>query len=325
MFIRYHIAALTISITLLITIINGACADMTESVFRLPDKFENWTQSKPAKIINSDNIFQYMNGAGELYLSYDFDCLQVLEFTNSDQNSILVEIYMMNCPEDAFGLLSLDWGGKPIRISKTLSQPTAIKLTAPSHRALYGAGLLRMAIDSFYVRILSNHETIEAKKAILSIGRLISENRKTCPEPELLRRLPLKLNANYQLKKERTGFFHSYLVLNMLYYISHQNIFNLNHSTKAVFAQYESDKDSANKKRIHFLLIQYPEKKKASLALEQFHKIYLPEFSKKSNSNSFKIEDGVIGYRLDENYLTLLFELSDIKTANLILSQIRQD
>lgn len=323
MFRLSYIAALIISITLSITIING-CADMRESVFKLPDKFENWTQSKTIKIINSNNIFQYMNGAGELYLSYDFDHLQVFEFTNPDQSSILVEIYLMNSPEDAFGLLSLDWGGEP-RLSEALFPTTTTTLTAPSHRALYGAGLLRMAIDSLYVRILSNHDTPEAKKEILSMGQLIAENRKTCPEPELLQRLPLKLNPNYQLKRDRIGFFHSYLVLNMLYYISHQNILNLNLSTKAVFAPYESDKDSANKKRIQLLQIQYPDKEKASIALEQFHKIYLPEFPKILKSNSFKIEDGVMGYRLDENYLTILFELPDLKTANSILSQIGQD
>ena len=189
-----------------------------------------------------------------------------------------------------------------------------------------------MAVGSIYVRILSYRETPESREAILSLGQSISENQKACPEPELLKKLPLELESGYQLRKDRVGYFHSYLVLNMLYYISHQNILNLNHSTQAVFAPYELKIDSETKKSIQFLLIQYPDKKKASLALEQFHKTYLPEFSnnfKKNGkiieSNSYEIEDGIIGYRLDKIYLSILFELPDRKLAKSILRQISQD
>ncbi len=315
-----------ISIILLFTFSNGAYADMTSSDINFPKTFENWTRSQQGKTINSQNIFKYMNGAGELYLSYRFDHLQVVEFKKSGQADILVEVYFMKSPEDAFGLLSLDWGGEPVDTDQTLTKTSV----APPHRSLYGAGLLRIAVDSIYVRILSNLETPEIRKTILSLGQWITKDRKACQEPKLLKKLPLKLGPDYTLQKDRIGYFRSYLVLNNMYYISHQNILNLNHSTNVVFAPYELEIDSNTKKKIQFLLIKYPDKKILYKALEQFHKNYLTEFpinykknGELAESNFYKIEDGFVGYKLYESYLTILFEIPDQQLAESMLKQIK--
>ncbi|MCP4024528.1 MAG: hypothetical protein GY729_22000 [Desulfobacteraceae bacterium] len=301
---------------------------MTTHAFNLPATIGKWNRSDSVKMINNQNIFNYMNGAGELYLSYGFDHLQVYEYKNPDQADILVEVYLMKSSDEAFGLLSLDWGGEPVETGSTSQKSSKKTSISPPHRALYGSGLLRAAFDSIYVRIMSYQETPEARKAILSLHKVMLENRTSCPEPELLKRLPLELASDYQLRKDRIGYFHSYLVLNMLYYISHQNVLNLDHSTNVVFAPYEQQIDSQTKKKVQFLLIQYPDKAKAVLALEQFHNAYLPEFKKEDKilkSNSYKIEDGVVCYRLDENYLTILFELDDLELAKTILSRVSQN
>ena len=96
---------------------------------------------------DSSNIFDYMNGAGELYLAYGFDHLEVYEYTADDQDSILVEVYVMNTSDDAFGLLSLDWGGEPVTLQSTPSFQSN-PAVAPPYRALYGMGLLRIRADT---------------------------------------------------------------------------------------------------------------------------------------------------------------------------------
>ncbi|MCP3899089.1 MAG: hypothetical protein GY707_05065, partial [Desulfobacteraceae bacterium] len=198
----------TVFILISIMIINGAYADMNAPDLNLPETFESWTRSKQIKTVDSQNIFKYMNGAGELYLSYKFDHLQVVEYKKPNQADILVEIYFMDSSEDAFGLLSLDWGGKPFGEDLTSND----SLIAPPFRSLYGAGLLRIATDSIYVRIFSYLETEETRKTILSLGQWITKNRKACQEPELLKKLPLELGPGYQLRKDRIGYFRSYLV-----------------------------------------------------------------------------------------------------------------
>ena len=78
----------------------------------LPKTVGVWSRPDTPRVIDSTNIFAYMNGAGELYLAYRFKSLDVYEYTSVQQKSILVELYFMETPDDAFGLLSLDWGGE---------------------------------------------------------------------------------------------------------------------------------------------------------------------------------------------------------------------
>jgi hypothetical protein len=59
-----------------------------------------------------------MNGAGELYIGYRFRHLDVYEYTSGSEENILVELYYMETPDDAFGLLSLDWGGESVTLNK---------------------------------------------------------------------------------------------------------------------------------------------------------------------------------------------------------------
>ena len=47
-------------------------ADMNTQKINLPHKIDTWTLSGPVRPINAENIFEYMNGAGELYLGYGF-------------------------------------------------------------------------------------------------------------------------------------------------------------------------------------------------------------------------------------------------------------
>ena len=83
--------------------------------------------------------------AGELYLAYRFDHLDVFEYKAADASlgTILVELYSMKTPDDAFGLLSNDWGGEVAAFEQG-PPPTAASAAVPQHRALYGAGLLRI-------------------------------------------------------------------------------------------------------------------------------------------------------------------------------------
>ena len=110
----------------------------------LPKTIGTWKLVDSPKKINSKNIFDYMNGSGELYLSYNFDHLIVYEYKNKSKNDILVELYYMKDSDDAFGLLSLDWGGETVFL-----HPSSEQNRDPFSRALYGKGLLRIWSDNY--------------------------------------------------------------------------------------------------------------------------------------------------------------------------------
>ncbi|MCP4155520.1 MAG: hypothetical protein GY757_47795, partial [bacterium] len=51
----------------------------------LPKTIGPWSRPESPRIIDSTNIFKYMNGAGALYLGYRFDHLEVFDYTSENQ------------------------------------------------------------------------------------------------------------------------------------------------------------------------------------------------------------------------------------------------
>ena len=305
-------------------------AEMKQHTFKLPKTVGIWTRPDSPKIVDSSNIFDYMDGAGELYLGYRFKNLEVYEYKADGQESIVAEIYFMETPDDAFGLLSQDWGGEPVDLRS--SRPAEIKASrAPIARALYGAGLLRIWSGSMYVRIMAYRETPESKKAVLSLGRAVAGNDKLPDEPYLLNILTDEIADGWKLQPNQIRYFRSPLVLNVFYYLSLENILNLDRSAEAVTATYEKT-GSEKSKRARVLFVKYATPEKASRALDLFRKSYLPESAAanaKTGTNEepafFQVEDGWLGYSLKRDSLALVFKCPDEKSARAMINGIRFD
>ena len=290
---------------------------MQSNKINLPDTIEQWRLEGSPKRIDSKNIFDYMNGAGELYLGYHFDHLWVYEYRDQSGNDILVELYHMKDSNDAFGLLSLDWGGE--------AETTMVAIPD----ALYGKGMLRVWSKNIYVRIMAMKETPVARDVILKLGKIIASNRSNPSPPKLLRVLEPILGSHWTLRRDRIGYFYSHLVLNSFYYLSHENILNLNHSTEAVIAAYEKTRKDHDQKRFHFLVINYPDHQQALMAMNGFVEAYLPDRKrenqpelKNENKNFYQIEDGWMGYKLQNRYLALVFECPDLESAREIMNGV---
>ena len=304
---------------------------MEANEIRLPKIVGDWSRPESPKIIDSTNIFKYMNGAGELYLGYRFNHLEVFDYTSENHDSILVELYFMETADDAFGLLSLDWGGEVV----SLSDPSANgskQSPASSIRALYGAGLLRAWSDNLYVRVMASRETPASKQAVLSLGRAITANRKTSPEPELLEILSPQIGSAWKLRRDRLSFFRSYLALNSIYYLSHENILDFDLTAEVLTAPYERISSSGERTRSQFLLVKYENHERARKALNHFQDAYLPEHKKEFTSDSanknpslFKLEDGWLAYELLNKYIAILFGCPDQKSARTIIRKIESN
>ena len=315
------------AVMILVSNLGGADAEMAKTRINLPKTIGIWTRSDSVRIIDSNNIFDYMDGAGELYLAYRFDHLEVYEYKADQQDSIVVEVYVMNTSDDAFGLLSLDWGGDPVTLHPTRSVQSQAAV-APPVRALYGAGLLRLWADTIYARVMAYRETESSKEAVLSLGKKIATNRKIPDEPELLKVFPKAIDPDWKLREDRIGYFRSHLVLNSLYYLSHQNILDLDHSTEAVTAVYEKT-SNAEKSRVQVLMVKYAGQAQAVKALNDFHRAYLQEHQRgfdpgaaDKHTNFFSIEDGWLGYSLVGIYLAIVFECPSREAAQLILKHL---
>lgn len=294
----------------------------------LPKTIGLWIKPDSPHNITAANIFDYMDGAGELYLGYRFSHLESYEYKAENQQSILVELYFMKTSDDAFGLLSLDWGGESVNIANTPDEePAPDSFLWP--RALYGQGLLRLWSDTIYARIMAYQETPQSKEAVLALGQAVAREKECPPAPRLLKNIPDSFPSSWTVRRDRVSYFRSHLVLNSLYYLGQENMLDLNHNTEAVTAPYERTSPSGEKERVQFLLVKYPGSEEVHSALAHFHRVYLPEVPFKAKPetskkivNTLAVEDGWLGYKLQGNTLAFIFECPDQKTARAVINQI---
>ncbi len=298
-------------------LINTVPSGASALIEKLPQHLAHWQRDK-FRMIDESNIFEYMAGSGELYLAYRLDHVQVTEYITAAESwpDILVQVYKMQTDQDAFGLLSLDWDGEPVKI--THAPPGITPKTVPLHRALYGAGLLRAWAGTFFFRIMAYPESDIVKTQIFSLARILTKDLLTTGYPDLLNALSLKLGAFYLLKN-KVHFFRSYLVLNSLYFLAQDNILYLDRDCQAVLAFYRSDCGQT----IPGLIIQYPESNLAHRALASFVQAL---FADQPGSNDYFTQtgEGWIGCTQDKNHCYITFEHSCVESAQQFLQQLRR-
>ena len=65
-----------------------------------------WKQSGEIQIYSRTNLYDYINGAADLYLKYDFQELKVADYVNDQKASVTIEVYRHKTPVHAFGIYS---------------------------------------------------------------------------------------------------------------------------------------------------------------------------------------------------------------------------
>ncbi|MDI6755097.1 MAG: hypothetical protein QME78_11975 [Thermodesulfobacteriota bacterium] len=65
-----------------------------------------WRQPEKPQVFSPESLYEYINGAADLYLKYDFQDLQVAEYVNEKKAAVTVEVYRHRTPTHAFGIYS---------------------------------------------------------------------------------------------------------------------------------------------------------------------------------------------------------------------------
>ncbi len=279
----------------------------------LPKTIGAWSRSNEVRRVLPAKIFEYMDGAGELYLGYRFDHLDVSEYSAPGEDRVLVELYWMKSSDDAFGLLSGDWGGEPVDLDKGAPEPGG-PTWLPARRALYGAGLLRVWSGNLYARIMAYRETPGSREAVLRLGELVVSRRTKAPAPALIGALPPEEPPGFKLRPDRFTYFRSHLVLNSVYFLSTRDILDLDRTAEAVAASYSPPAAGAGRRSIQLVLVRYATGANAAKALAHFEQAYVPE--KQSSTRQAapgttgfaQVEDGWLGYGTSGRSLVLVFE-----------------
>jgi hypothetical protein len=245
-------------------IVEGEEKEKMNPEISLPSEAAGWRWDEKELKYNSRTLFDYIDGAAELYLAYGFQNLTVRRFDKSNRPPITIELYEMASSEDAYGVFSFERQDETIGVGQGSE---------------FGGGLLRFWKGKLFVAIYADGEGPEVESAIIKMGRAAANSiPATGPEPKLVDFIPGK---DLGLVDRSVRYLKSHVLLNQRFFIAHQNILNLSRKTEAVLAQYIREKQ-----KTQLLLIRYPNLIEAGDAYQGFMKAYLPDAGGRDRSKT---------------------------------------
>jgi len=229
----------------------------------LPVQSNEWSMESD-QYFNNENLYDYIDGAAELYLSYGFNTVISRRYACPDEMDIVVEIFDMNGARDAFGVFT------------NMREKNQHEFGQGSQQI---EGSLIFWKDHYFVSLSTHRNTGRSLAAMKKIAAFIdhaipNENQ----VPAILGLLP-----EQNLVSEGYCYFHHYIWLNSYYYIANYNILDVNDQTDGIVAKYGSPD-----RRSYLLLIQYPDEQAAQAAYAQFVSEFSPELKA---ANAVRLKD----------------------------------
>ncbi len=245
--------------------------------------------SEADQIFDAETIFKYIDGAGEVYRSYNMKLLVSRRFHKDGKPDCVVDLFDMGSPEDAYGVFTHDLDGEDAGVGQGSN---------------YKAGLLSFWKDRYFGSVFAEEETKDTKEAVLELGRQIARAiPKEGPKPKLLTYLPAA-----GLVTERICYFHNHSVLNYHFFVADTNILLLNQGTDVALAPYGGKDD-----RSMLLVAAYPDGGSAAKAGGSFVRAYMPEAAEKS---AVKAKNGKwTAVRVHDRYIVIVFDMISERTA----------
>ena len=219
----------------------------------LPRYINGWEAKEKDDLYNPQTIFDYINGAGEVYRSYNFRLLLARRFSKSDQPDIVADLFEMASSKDAFGVFTHDLEGEDAGVGRG---------------STYKGGLLSFWKGRFFVSLYAEEETKDAKEALFALGEKVASSIEEKGEkPDIIALLPEEA-----VVEKSVHYFHNHMILNYHFYVSDENILLLDQETEAALGTYREDNEKS-----YLLAIRYPDESKASRAFKNFLEIYMPD------------------------------------------------
>ena len=262
----------------------------------LPAEVGGWKKAEPPATYDKSNLYDYIDGGAELYISYNFQKLLAIKYKGGDDEEVVIDIFDMGNSYDAFGVFS---HGRE-REDGLVGQGSE-----------YGGGLLTFWKDRYYISIMAYPETEKKRELVLELGRKLAGAIPTEGAlPPVLGFLP-----GEDLIRDSIRFFHHYIWLNSHFFIANENILLIDDETQAVLARYRT-----GDRTLHLLLALYPDQEKARQAGESFLRHYLPD----AKNGMAGLADGRwTGFQTDGHLLSIIFNAPEKEILTAYLEMIR--
>lgn len=140
--------------------LSNAAGGTTDVKELFPD-IEGFTRSNDVVSYRPDNLFEYINGAAELYLMYDFSGLNLQQYRDKDENTITIEIYDHKTVNNSFGIYSQE-------------RPYECEYLDIGARATYMEGYLNFYQGRYYVKIAGYNLGAKDRDYLTSTAKKVS-------------------------------------------------------------------------------------------------------------------------------------------------------
>ena len=237
---------------------DDARADDADLARLLPAEIEGWRPAEADARYTPDTLYEYIDGAAELYRAFDFQRGISRRYVRPDQGdaTVTVDVFELARPEDAFGLFAHGREGTP----------DEVLVPDVGQGAQASDGVFVFWKGREYVSILGYPETPPVRALVPQLARAIAAAiTETGHEPALLDALPLPGRVEASVR-----YFHHPLLVNDLVFVSNENVLAIEHDCEAVLACYrEADGRSV------LALVAYPTAERAQQAEERFRSALL--------------------------------------------------
>ena len=93
----------------LLALLNVSASGLEDNLKSLLPDISGWKQIEEPQFYYPESLFEYINGAAEIYLSYDFRKCAVAQYEGeTGESNVSLEIYDMGSPVTAFGIYSAE-------------------------------------------------------------------------------------------------------------------------------------------------------------------------------------------------------------------------
>ena len=121
-----------------------------------------WAKKDGPSIYGPENLYEYIDGAAENFLNYDFQELVMLTYEDRQKHTLTVEIYRHRSPETAFGIYSSE-------------KPLAGNYFPVGTQGYYEDGVFNFYTGAYYIKMTSFDLSGRDKALFLDIGNKISD------------------------------------------------------------------------------------------------------------------------------------------------------
>ena len=139
----------------------GGAATGEEKTLVFPE-MGGWKQDGKPQVFSPRTLYEYINGAADLYLTYEFQDLNVGEYKGEGKAAVTVEVYRHGNPTQAFGIYS----------QERLANARFLDIGAQGYQE---PNVLNFIAGPYYVKVNGYSTGTEDERIMLAFGRKMEE------------------------------------------------------------------------------------------------------------------------------------------------------